>query len=84
VVVSEGAQVSDSVIFADVRIEAGAAVEWAIVDRESVLGKNARVGGRPSKRPVLAEQLTLVGRASRIGAGESVARGGRLEPGTTL
>ena len=44
VFVEEGAVVRDSIIFDDCRIEAGAIVERAILDKEVVVGKNAYVG----------------------------------------
>ena len=82
VVVEKGARVSDSVLFADVRLESGADVSWSIVDRTSVIA--GRVGGRPSRQPAPSDQLTLVGRDCQVHSGVTVGRGARLEPGTTV
>jgi glucose-1-phosphate adenylyltransferase len=83
VTVAKGATVSDSIIFSDVTVEAGANVSWSIVDRGVVIGDSAKVGGRPSGGTVRTEDLTLVGRDSRVGANTVVPKGARLEPGTT-
>ncbi len=83
VTVEKGAKVSDSVVFADTRIGAGAAVEWSILDRCVVVEPGAKVGGRPTGTELKSEHLTLVGRDSRIASNGVVDRGARLEPGTT-
>jgi glucose-1-phosphate adenylyltransferase len=84
VTIEKGAKVTDSVLFADVTLQEGASVSWSIVDRAVVVESGATVGGQPRSRSLKPEEITLVGRDSRIGAGASVPRGGRLEPGTTV
>lgn len=75
VAVEAGATVRDSVVFADTRVRAGAVVDTAVVDQECDVEADAVVGG--------PDELTLVGRGSRVGAGVVVAAGARLEPGST-
>jgi glucose-1-phosphate adenylyltransferase len=83
VVVEKGARITDSVVFADAVIGAGASVSWSILDRGTIVCADARIGGRPPRRPADSDHITLVGRDSRIGSGIVVSRGSRLEPGTT-
>jgi glucose-1-phosphate adenylyltransferase len=84
VTIERGAKVTDSILFADATVQEGAAVSWAILDRNVVVQPGATVGARPRSTPARSEDLTLVGRDSRIGPKTSVPRGGRLEPGTTV
>jgi glucose-1-phosphate adenylyltransferase len=70
-------------VFADAVIGAGASVSWSILDRGTIVCADARIGGRPPRRPADSDHITLVGRDSRIGSGIVVSRGSRLEPGTT-
>lgn len=83
VVVEKGSRVVDSVVFADVRVREGAKVGWSIVDSGSVVGPRARVGAGSLRKTPGSEDLTLVGRDCRIAGGTTIARGSRLEPGTT-
>ena len=76
VVVEEGAQVRDAVLFHDALVEAGARVERAIVDERAVVGAGARVGEAGG-------DLALVGQAARIGSGEVVPAGGRVATADT-
>lgn len=72
VFIDEGAVVKDSIIFNDVRIEAGARVDRAIVDKGSVVGAGALVGSGDDNTPQreLRERLntgiTLVGRGAVV------------------
>jgi glucose-1-phosphate adenylyltransferase len=81
VVVEVGAEVCDSVVFADSRVRAGAQVHWSIVDTDCEIGADARVGD-PAAGADDADQVTLVGRESVVGDGVRLAPGSRLEPGT--
>lgn len=47
VTVETGATVTDAVVFAGVRIEAGVRVSWSIIDTDVVVGADAELGGRP-------------------------------------
>jgi glucose-1-phosphate adenylyltransferase len=76
VVVEEGAQVRDGVLFHDVVVSAGARVERAIVDEGVEIGAQARVGKADG-------ELALVGRGAAVGDGEELAAGGRIEPAET-
>jgi glucose-1-phosphate adenylyltransferase len=83
VVVEKGARIDDSVVFADVAVRQGARVSWSILDRQVTVDRDAVVGGGRRKGPAESADITLVGRDSRIAVGATVARGARLEPGTT-
>lgn len=80
--IEPGALVRDCVVFEDTVIEEGACLDWAVVDRDCVVGADARVGS-PDTDPHDSDAIVLVGRGSRIGAGISLDAGSRLEPGTT-
>lgn len=81
VVVEEGAVVRNSVVFADSVIEKGARVDWAVVDQGCVVAGGAVVGRRDADGTGDPDQVTIVGRDSRVG--ERLDAGARLEPGTT-
>jgi glucose-1-phosphate adenylyltransferase len=72
VYVAEGATVRDSVILSDTIIEAGAAVDRCVVDKNVVIGAEAKVGDGDDNTPNVdaPEQintgLTLVGKGSVI------------------
>lgn len=83
VVVEKGALVRDSVVFQDARVEEGARIDWAVIDRDCVVGAGAQVGS-PDADPDDPDAIVLVGRGSEVGADAEVGRGGRLEPGTTV
>jgi glucose-1-phosphate adenylyltransferase len=72
VVVEAGAAVRDSVVLDDAVIRSGAVVERSIVDADAEIGRRARVGGDGD--------ITLVGRSARVGEGETVEPGARLDP----
>ncbi|KQW48132.1 hypothetical protein ASC77_16330 [Nocardioides sp. Root1257] len=82
VVVEEGAVVRDSVVFRDTRVEAGAQVDWAIIDQDCVIGAGAVVGS-PDTDPDDPDAIVLVGQRSTVGADVGIAAGSGLEPGTT-
>lgn len=83
VVVEVGAEVRNSVVFADCVIRAGATVDWTVVDHGSEIGPGASVGEPDADGTGDPDQVTLVGRGSVVGAGVHLAAGSRLEPGTT-
>jgi glucose-1-phosphate adenylyltransferase len=72
VFVEEGAVVRDSIIFDDCRIEAGAIIERAIIDKEVKAGKNAYVGygddfAPNSERPdIVNTGVTIVGKRAEV------------------
>ena len=82
VVVEAGAQVRDSVIFADVTVRSAATVDWSIVDRGTEIGTGAKVGNGNPQEVLEPERLALLGADCRIAPGAQVPRGSRLEPGT--
>jgi glucose-1-phosphate adenylyltransferase len=81
-VVEAGARVEDSVLFEDVLVRADAEVRTSIVDDAVLIDVGATVGSEAAVGGLRAEDVTLVGRESRVGAGVSVPAGSRLEPGT--
>jgi glucose-1-phosphate adenylyltransferase len=83
VVVEEGAEVCDAILFHDSVIESGATVHYAIVDRLVRIGADARVGGQPKGDLPTSEELTLIGQAATIEGGSTVERGARVESGAT-
>lgn len=83
VVVEKGAVVRDSVIFADSVVHADARVDWTIIDSGCVVGAGASVGDPEAAATEKPDEVTVVGRSSRVGPGVRIEGGGRLEPGTT-
>ncbi|SED36947.1 glucose-1-phosphate adenylyltransferase [Nocardioides exalbidus] len=81
VVVEKGAEVHDSVVMEDCVIRAGAVVRTAVLDEGCEVAPRARVGAESSRRLAHDDDVTLVGRGSRV-AGD-VAPGARLEPGSS-
>ena len=81
VVVESGAEVHDSVVFADTVVRAGARVHWSVLDTGCVIESDARLGSRDEDAFDDPDAVTLVGRGSQV-SGELRA-GSRLEPGTT-
>lgn len=83
VVVGRGARVTDSVLFEGVHVEAGAEVTTSVVDEGCVVEARARVGEATARRVARDEDLVLIGKGSRVGRGDSLPAGSRLEPGST-
>ncbi len=83
VVVEEGAEVHDSVLFARSVVRAGARVHWSIVDSGCEIGAGARVGEPGVDGTGDSDVVTLVGRGSTVAAGAMLEAGSRLEPGTS-
>ena len=70
VIVEKGAVVKDCVIMSDVRVCAGAKLEYAIVDSNTVIGENSVVGeGKES------EKLLLVGSNLKFPANSKIDGG---------
>lgn len=82
--VAENAVVADCILFDDVVVEAGARLDWAVVDSGTRVGSDAKVGAKNPGGEASAEALTVVGRDCTIAPGAQVERGARLEPGTTV
>ena len=78
--VEKGATVTDSVIFSDTVVRAKAQVSWSIVDEGVTIGKGAVVGGRPRKRPVPSESITMIGTGARVRGGGTVKMGEQVAP----
>ncbi len=81
-VVEAGAEVVDSVVFADTTVRAGARVHRSVVDTRCVIGADAVVGS-PDADLDDPDAITLVGRSCSVPDGAVVPGGSRLEPGTT-
>jgi glucose-1-phosphate adenylyltransferase len=82
-VVEEGAEVHDSVVFADSLVRAGSRVHWTVVDARCAVGPDARIGDPDADGTGDPDAVTLVGQGSVVGEGVRLASGARLEPGTT-
>ena len=80
VIVAPGAIVRDSILMTDTVVEAGALVDHCILDKEVVVGANARVGDSEDNTPNQAAPerlntgLTVAGRRARIPAGAAIGR----------
>jgi glucose-1-phosphate adenylyltransferase len=83
VVVEAGAEVHDSVVFADSVVRAGARVHWTVVDSGCVVERDAVISRPGADGTGDPDAVTLVGRGSVVGAGVRLPAGARLEPGTT-
>jgi glucose-1-phosphate adenylyltransferase len=81
VVVESGAEVCDSVVFADTVVRAGARVHWSVLDTGCVVEAGARLGSPEEEALDDPDAVTLAGRGSRV-SGKHPG-GSRLEPGTT-
>ncbi|MFL6196143.1 MAG: glucose-1-phosphate adenylyltransferase family protein [Thermoanaerobaculia bacterium] len=73
VVVEAGAEVRDSILLHDVTVRKGAKVARAILDSGVEVGEGASIGEPEG-------DLTAVGMRVRIGQGERIEAGGRVEP----
>ncbi len=69
--VMEGAVVKDSVVMSDTVIEAGARVEYSIIDERVKIGRGASVGAEKNN----PKGISVVGAGSVIDAGKTVAPG---------
>jgi glucose-1-phosphate adenylyltransferase len=80
VIVAPGAVVRDSILMTDTVVESGAVVDRAILDKNVVVGADARLGDGEDNTPNQAAPqglntgLTVVGRAARIPGGAVVGR----------
>jgi glucose-1-phosphate adenylyltransferase len=83
VVVEAGAEIHNSVVFADSVVRAGARVDWSVVDTGVVIEVDATVGDPEADGTGDPDAVTLVGRGSVVGRGVRLEAGARLEPGTT-
>jgi glucose-1-phosphate adenylyltransferase len=87
--VESGASVRDSIVLFDAVIGAGAALDRAIVDKESWIGPGAVVGAGDDLRPNRDEPerlyagLTLIGKRARVPRGVEIGRNCRIDPGVT-
>ncbi|MBI5289313.1 MAG: glucose-1-phosphate adenylyltransferase [Chloroflexi bacterium] len=90
VFVEEGAVVRDSIIFNDCRIEAGAIVERAIIDKEVSVGKNAYVGygddfAPNGERPdIVNSGVTIIGKRAEIQPYVRIGRNCVIGPNVTV
>jgi glucose-1-phosphate adenylyltransferase len=89
VVVEEGSVVEDSVLLEDVAVKAGARVQFAILDKEAVVGEGTMLGHGEDYTPNQDEPenlscgLVLVGKRAAIPGGISIGRNCKIMPGVT-
>lgn len=82
VTIAAGARVCDSILHADVVVEADATIHTSIIATGCTIGAGARIG--PSRRGTRTRgHLTLLGPDCLVAAGCSINPGAHLEPGTT-
>jgi glucose-1-phosphate adenylyltransferase len=79
VVVEEGAEVSDAVLFHETVVRRGAHVTRAVLDSEVEVGRGARVGA-PAAGEDAADEIAVVGRSVHLAAGSETPAGARLDP----
>ncbi|RME85515.1 MAG: glucose-1-phosphate adenylyltransferase [Caldilineae bacterium] len=88
VVIGAGAVVRDSIIMNDSVIEPGAQIHRAIIDKEVLVGSEARVGAGEDNTPnprmpdVLNTGITLVGKRAQVPAGAVLGRNVVVAPET--
>ena len=88
VYIAEGATVRNSIIMHDCKIGAGAVIDRAIIDKNTIIGENAHIGFGDSIVPnkdipdILNTGLTVIGKNARIPAGVKVGRNVVVEPHT--
>ncbi|NPA91379.1 MAG: glucose-1-phosphate adenylyltransferase [Chloroflexi bacterium] len=88
--IAPGAVVRDSVVLTDAEIRAGAVLDKVIVDKEAVIGEEARVGMDDEQNAanrelptVLNTGLTLIGKKARVPAGAVLGRNVVVRPYTS-
>jgi len=83
VIVAEGAEVHNAIIFHDTVVERGARVEFAIVDREVRIEALACVGAQEGQQPdgKQAPKIAVVGERAQLPSGMRIPAGGVVEPG---
>jgi glucose-1-phosphate adenylyltransferase len=86
VVVEDGAVVRNSIVLHDVNIAAGATIETAIIDEGARVDGDAIVGEtRPGSGPSASDDdIVVIGGRARIGRGQKVLAGKRVEPGSEV
>ena len=87
VVVGEGAEVADSVLWDRVRVEPGARLQSVVSDKRVVFGRDCRVGeGEPRPSAELPASLsggsTVIGMDARIPSGARIGRNCIVHPDT--
>jgi glucose-1-phosphate adenylyltransferase len=84
VVVAPGAVVRDSIVMNDTHVHGGAELDRAILDKEVVVGAQARIGWGEDMTPNqacpehLATGLLVVGKGARLPEGVTVGRNARI------
>jgi glucose-1-phosphate adenylyltransferase len=84
--VERGAEVRDSIIFNDTLIEAGARVDRCVLDKQSLVGRDAVVGYGDDDTPNQLEPqnlrsgITIIGKDARVPAGARIGRNCRIDP----
>lgn len=79
--VAKGAVVSDSILFFNNTVEAGARVTRVVSDVNTVLGQDCRVGGQSA--PDDGNGITVVGWNNQVPAGTRIGRGCTVYPQLT-
>ena len=86
VTVMPGAVIRDSIVMNDTVVGHGARLDRAVIDKEVVIGDEARVGAGDDLTPNqacehLVSGLVLVGKGARVPAGTTIGRNARIGAG---
>lgn len=88
--VAAGAEVRQSILLHDTVVEAGSLVNRVISDKDVVISPGCQIGLEASSKypnpelPQSAQDLTILGKACRIGAGVHIMRGVQVYPDTVV
>ncbi|MCX7016563.1 MAG: sugar phosphate nucleotidyltransferase [Candidatus Sumerlaeota bacterium] len=86
VFVGPGAEVCDSILFHDCRVEPGASLHRVVADKDALFGAGCQVGwsepsnGPNPQLPESAQNLAVIGKHGRIGAGARLPLGVQVYP----
>jgi glucose-1-phosphate adenylyltransferase len=88
VLVDRDVRLVDSVVMHDVRLRRGAQVDFAIIDKEVLIGENARIGvgskdvANQASPDILNNGLVLIGKGAAVPAGTQIGRNTVVYPWT--
>jgi glucose-1-phosphate adenylyltransferase len=90
VYVGRNAEVRDSILLHDSRVESGASIMRCVADKDVAFGAGCRIGveGRGARSnpmlPASAQDLTVAGKAACIGAGVELPVGAQVYPAASI
>lgn len=90
VTVAAGAEVRESILLHDTTVEAGSLLQRVISDKDVTIGAGCQIGleavseMQNPELPPSAQDLTVLGKGCRIGAGVKLHRGVQVYPGANV